>query len=396
MITSDDDFAEYFTFAQAEALTARESHILDLRYGFANGEPHTLEQVGQSLEVSRERIRQILQRIHRKIYSKGRRQITKGQTTAASACLLLYLENTLRPEESGNIDRILAFAREELAYLPQATHALPLLTYLLYGRGERAEEYLFKLIRLHRQEVIALRKAAKSDAEFENLLAYVIWPREVTRGSHTFELASKLSRQREVSSDGEGKSGTFFSQKMGREVQYESLLEMHFLLKLEQIKEIVFYQEQPFIISYELDGIPRTYYPDVFFVIEDGRGVVVEVKPRYQMALNENLTKWSALHEYCVQNGWGLLVTDGNRSIQKLQQHEFSVDFQTALLITLENSRDGALSWAEYRNIRDQHNATWNDFLAVILKNRLVWRLQPFVLKQRTSSHLKDFNNTTL
>ena len=166
-------------------------------------------------------------------------------------------------------------------------------------------------------------------------------------------------------------------------------LEMHLLLKLEQIKEIAFYQEQPFVIPYELDGTQRTYYPDVFFVIEDGRGVVVEVKPRYQMALHENLTKWSALHKYCVQNGWGLLITDGYRSIQKLQQHEFSVEFQMALLIALENSRDGILSWTEYRSIRDQHNATWNDFLAVILKNRLVWRLQPFVLKQRTSSQPK-------
>src|SRR5437016_14323981 len=114
MATSDDNFAEYFTLAQAEALTARESHIVDLRYGFTNGEPHTLEQVGQALGVSRERIRQILQRTHRKIYSKGRRQIAKGQTTASTARLLLYLESTLRPLESDTINRILAYAGEGL------------------------------------------------------------------------------------------------------------------------------------------------------------------------------------------------------------------------------------------------------------------------------------------
>ncbi len=78
-----------------------------------------------------------------------------------------------------------------------------------------------------------------------------------------------------------------------------------------------------------------------------------------------------------------VLFTDGKRSIQKLQQHEFSVEFQTALLAALANSRDGNLFWKEYRNIRDQHNATWSDFVAVILKNRLVWSLEPFVLKQR-------------
>ena len=157
MITSDDNFAEYFTLAQAEALTTRESHIVDLRYGFTNGEPHTLEQVGEVLGVSRERIHQILQRVHRKIYAKGARQITKGQLTEANARLLLYLEKTLRPMGSGNLDRIFDFARNELAYLPQRTHALPLLIYLLYGRGTQAEEYLSKLIHQHRQDVLPLR-----------------------------------------------------------------------------------------------------------------------------------------------------------------------------------------------------------------------------------------------
>ena len=389
MITPDDNFIEYFMLAQTEALTARESRIMGLRYGFANGEPQTLEQVGQDMGISRERIRQILKRTHRKIYSKGRRQIAKGETAGACACLLLYLESIIRPTEPGNLNRIFDFARDELAYLPQHTRALPLLVYMLYGQGERASEYLSQLIQRDREEVTALKRAIRSDSAFRDLLAYVIWPSEISSGSHTFEMAAKLSRKREVSRDGEGKSGTFFSQKMDREVQYESLTELQFLLKLEQIKEIALYQEQPFVIPYELGGVSRTYYPDVFFVVEDGRGVVVEIKHRYQMALHENLTKWSALRKFCVQNGWGLLVTDGQRPIQKLQQHEFPIKFQTALLAALENSRDNALSWKEYKSIRDQYNATWEDFIAVILRNRLIWNLHPFELKQRTPNSPK-------
>lgn len=390
MADSDNNFAEYFILAQAEALTARESRIVDLRYGLTNGEPQTLEQVGQAFGISRERIRQILTRVFRKIYYKGKRQI-KDQTEGTIGRLLLYLERRLRPEETGNIDRILAFSQEELAYLPQITHALPLLTSLLYGSGIQAEEYLSQLINLYRQEEFALRRAARAKTTFKNLLDSVIWPPQITRDSHTLELASKLSRQREVPPDGEGKSGRFFSQKLDRDVQYESLLELQFLLQLEKVKEVVLYQEQPFVIPYELDGIPRTYYPDIFFVIEDGRGVVVEIKQRYQMALYENLAKWSALYKYCIQTGWGLLVTDGCRSFQKLQQREFPEAFQTALLIALENSKDGSLSWKEYRSIRDQHKATWDDFIAVILKNRLVWRLQPFVLMKRRSSSFKGY-----
>ena len=80
IITQDENFAEYFTLAQEEALTPRQNRIVGLRYGFASGEHYTLEQIGQEFGISRERIRQILQQSLRKIRSKGRRQITKGQT----------------------------------------------------------------------------------------------------------------------------------------------------------------------------------------------------------------------------------------------------------------------------------------------------------------------------
>lgn len=216
-----------------------------------------------------------------------------------------------------------------------------------------------------------------------------MWPQEVSSRSQKYEEVANLSRKREVSLDSEGKSGTFFSPKMGREVQYESLMELQFLLKLEQIKEIALYQEQPFAIPYELDGISRTYYPDVFFILEDGRGVVVEIKHRYQMALYENLAKWTALRKFCVQNGWGLLITDGTRAIQKLQQHEVPKEFQAALLAALEHSLNKVISWKEYKSIRDQYNVTWDDFTSVILKNRLVWSLQPFELKLKIPNSSK-------
>jgi DNA-directed RNA polymerase specialized sigma24 family protein len=41
------------------ALTAREQRVLRLRFGLGGQTPHTLEEIGQRLEVTRERIRQI-------------------------------------------------------------------------------------------------------------------------------------------------------------------------------------------------------------------------------------------------------------------------------------------------------------------------------------------------
>jgi RNA polymerase primary sigma factor len=40
-------------------LPQREAHILQLRYGLLDGETHTLEEVGQKIGVTRERVRQL-------------------------------------------------------------------------------------------------------------------------------------------------------------------------------------------------------------------------------------------------------------------------------------------------------------------------------------------------
>ena len=40
-------------------LPEREAHILQLRYGLADGETHTLEEVGREIGVTRERVRQL-------------------------------------------------------------------------------------------------------------------------------------------------------------------------------------------------------------------------------------------------------------------------------------------------------------------------------------------------
>jgi RNA polymerase primary sigma factor len=59
---------EHEGFAELmERLSDRERLILRLRYGFDDGEPHTLAETGQELKVSRERVRQLEVRALRKL-----------------------------------------------------------------------------------------------------------------------------------------------------------------------------------------------------------------------------------------------------------------------------------------------------------------------------------------
>ncbi|MEL7409749.1 MAG: TnsA endonuclease N-terminal domain-containing protein, partial [Cyanobacteria bacterium J06558_2] len=212
-------------------------------------------------------------------------------------------------------------------------------------------------------------------SRFQELLSYVIYPGEL-KSLKEIDFRS-FSRQREVLLDGEGKAGSFYSKKLNRLVQYESGLEMDFLFYLECFHDVIFYQEQPVRIPYEFQGATYSYYPDFLFVLKNGTGIITEVKPIFKMALKKNLTKCSALKAYCAQNSLGLLVTDGRYSIQQIQRHEVKVDFSNAIL---EKLRQGNINWTEYKKIKDQFNPSRDDFVALVLKNKLFWKLSPFLL----------------
>ena len=61
-----------------ETLTERESRVLRLRFGLEDGRVHTLEEVGDALGVTRERIRQIEAKALRKLRHPSRRKKLEG------------------------------------------------------------------------------------------------------------------------------------------------------------------------------------------------------------------------------------------------------------------------------------------------------------------------------
>lgn len=59
--------------SQLDKLSDRESYILHLYFGLDDNRPHTLEEIGESLNISRERVRQIKERATKKL-----KEMTKG------------------------------------------------------------------------------------------------------------------------------------------------------------------------------------------------------------------------------------------------------------------------------------------------------------------------------
>ena len=378
MTEQDIEFFEYFTQAQLEALKDRDRQIVELRYGLTGSKPCTLASIANIFGISRERIRQLLDKAHKKIHGKGQRQLKANTINTPCAELLLYVRSIIRPHEPNSVERLVEFSRSNLYSLPQQTHAIPLLGNLTYSDKiirRQSIEKAKKILQELEYEQIKYYKQQKLLSKFKELLSYVIYPGEVKKlKESSFQ---EINRQREVSLEGKGTSGDFYSNKLNRLVQYESSLEMNFLLYLENLDDVIFYQEQPLRIFYEFEEKGGFYYPDFLFILKDGVGIVTEIKPIFQMALQRNLAKWSALKAYCSQHGLGLLVTDGRYTIQQIQQHQVKPDFSNYVL---EKLYQGNMIWTEYKKIKEQFKPSRNDFVSLVLNNRLIWKLNPFFL----------------
>lgn len=57
-----------------ESLNERERQVIRLRYGLEDGKPHTLEEIGNELDVTRERVRQIEARAMEKLRNKAEKE----------------------------------------------------------------------------------------------------------------------------------------------------------------------------------------------------------------------------------------------------------------------------------------------------------------------------------
>lgn len=375
-----------------EALIEFESykHITKRRLGIANGEYLTLYPLCDSVGLTINRVTEMVNRALKLIHLKGRRQLAHGQNTTPCAQLQLYLDERLGDTIEGYLESAIRFAIDRLPRLTPkfATHAIlqlhnPWQEPSLY---ERAKPLVDRVVRVARAE----SRRNQDQADWKYLMQFVLWPRNPNKRLNVDR--HRYQRAREVTQNENSYSGSIYSKKNEREVQFESKLERSFYLGLEEVDEVSWYQEQPCEVPYEHKGKSHKYYPDSLIALTDGRGIVAEIKPPGYMPSAKNLSKLNELFKYCTSEGLGMLVTNGSVAMQELLLAAIDKEFEQVLVDRLV---EGPLYQPEYDAIASRYPRAAAELPAIVLRRGLEYEIAPFVIRaSNTHTAVEGKTNT--
>jgi len=89
--------------------------------------------------------------------------------------------------------------------------------------------------------------------------------------------------RRVIAPTGRGFRGRFQSRKMGRSIEWESLLEQDAIYHFEFCTDVMSFEEQPEMIEFWVEGKRHVYFPDFELIMRNGEIIHVEVKPKSKL-----------------------------------------------------------------------------------------------------------------
>lgn len=184
---------------------------------------------------------------------------------------------------------------------------------------------------------------------------------------------------RQVTAHPRYRSGCFRSEKCGREIQYESGLELDFVRRLERDERVTFYWDQPVRIPYWRGRRKVLYTPDFGIYLDSGHIVLAEVKDPAGMLDYEVQRKAEALMAFCSQRGFGMLLTDGRHTPRQLLKGPINRKLERLLRAATEHS---PLRGDECRRLLESCGATTAELYKAVVRLGLRFRAFPMKIQR--------------
>lgn len=210
-----------------------------------------------------------------------------------------------------------------------------------------------------------------------------VWPGAKSR--FEIDCFDLLQPRRRVSHRDRYRSGLFHSDKCGREIQYESALELSFVQRLEADPHVVFYWEQPVRLPYRRGRRRLFYTPDYGIYLDTGHFLLAEVKELPAMLDYRVQRKIEVLAEFCLRRGFGMLLTDGRHGPEALLKNKINRKLEKALSAALERH---PLDAEQCRELLGRCHATAGELYKAIIRHNLKFRLFPMKLQRGNDNAL--------
>ena len=365
------ELMDYLSKISRLKLDQRSQSIFKERFGF-NGDIKTLQEIGDRLSLTRERIRQLINKSIRRLKS---RKISD--------------ENTLRLE----YDKCKAIETLEnlslggfLAYISIKSHgllSLQLFLHLCFNIHDKsyATRIYKDILEQQRkyEENIPLDEIALFNKKFCDLIVFD------NKKFVSDEDFSHLKTERSVNDTNKDLASFSFNNEP---LPCDSKLEQRILSNLLRCNTFKKIKTQSLKIPYEKKVKSKSqkikvkstfYYPDFQCLTHDNHLVIIEVKLPYFMGAHKDVVKFQALKDYCEKNGYGYLVVDDkNNSFFNI--NVANNQFNSLLFAQLQ--QHSTIDYATFKTIRMQCELTTIESLKILItlaKNKkLIFKASPF------------------
>lgn len=357
------------------ARDGRERAILTARFGLDGQEPATLQQIGDAHSISRERVRQLLDKSvlrlagrvlksdqHNDFHHIFAQRYNPEDDTEA---LLRRLTLEACAADTGALTKLFAVLK-----LRVAGHRADTVNQNANDVRDRTSRVKTRLAELETRAHSADHYAT---AHLQRWLDYVQWPADTTAIADP--IPTRPLRSIDIHEDGRG---TTFFDKLDREAMWDSRFEERLLRTLNNSKLVKTFQEQPVRIPYRHNGATRPYYPDVVAQLNDGRTVLIEAKPVYELAYAVNQDKFAAARDYAHSRGWGWLVWTANVRFSIPELTSRHVDPAVRQRLT-DAVTSGGVNWPTLRRFNNE-GLGFLDLITVTMSNGWRWERHPFRL----------------
>lgn len=331
----------------------RNTDIFRIRMNFTDSDSHTLEDIGLIYGLTRERIRQIINKIQRRLCALKYkyRIIEEFNAISGKEDLLNYILigiYGLYNEQFLNFITSILDSKEQLRIIA------PIKMILRRRKDLYVDNYEAKIL-----ELINYHEHLNPDAE---------------------KVFKKLKKERET--DDKNNNGIQELKNFDTEVEYESGLEKLILLRLNNCKFIKNIKAQSLLIKYDYNDKTYSYYPDFQILTKDNKLIVMEIKPSYNMMDKRVMIKYKALEKYCINNGFGYLMIDERyNTYEKLKNLDVDKNIEAQFINMMQIKKE--INYPECKLFVEEHNINMNVIASIVINNcnLIECTFKPFKIK---------------